>query len=123
MEKNKSIYIFLLLVCIALVLYAGYLISSRADMNQPMRSVFVKQDNEYIMNLDISNTEVENRNYSINVIVDGRKYLEYISLGSGRQFTYQHHIYLPLIENKVNVLIYKENEPDPISENIYTIGE
>jgi hypothetical protein len=122
MEKNKSIYIFLLLVCVALVFYTGFLISSRADMNQPMRSIFVKQGNEYIMKLDISNTEVENRNYSINVIVDGKKYLEYISLGSGKQFTYQHHIYLPLADKKVNVLIYKENEPEPISENIYTIG-
>jgi len=115
MEKNKSIYIFLLLVCIALVFYAGfYLIESGYEPAYAF--CLVKQDNEYIMNLDISNTEVENRNYSINVIVDGKKYLEYISLGSGRQFTYQHHIYLPLIEKKVNVLIYKENEPDPISE-------
>jgi len=122
MEKNKSIYIFLLLVCIALVFYAGHLISSRADMNQPMRSVFVKQGNEYIMKLDIINTEQENRNYIINVLVDGKKYVEYISLGSGRQFTYQHHIYPPLQDKKVNVLIYKENEPAPISENIYTIG-
>lgn len=106
----------------ALIFYSVHLFSLRADLNQPMHSVFVKQGNEYIMSLDITNTETVNRNFTISVLVDGKKYNENISLGAGRIFTYEHHIYPPLQDNRINVAVYKENEPAPVSENTYTIG-
>jgi hypothetical protein len=87
-----------------------------------MKSVFVKQGNSYIMSLDITNTEPIDRNFTINVLVDGKKYNENILLGAGRIYTYEHHIYLPLQDNRINVAVYKENEPAPVSENTYTIG-
>jgi hypothetical protein len=87
-----------------------------------MRSVLIKQGGEYIIRFDIINTEQENRNYTIRVFVNGKRYDENIFLGIGRSFTYQHHIYAPLQDKKVNVSIYRENEPMPISENIYAVG-
>ena len=122
MERNKLIYISLLLVCIALIFYAVHLFSLRADLDQPMHSVFVKQGNAYVMSLDITNTESVNRNFTISVLVDGKKYNENILLGAGRIFTYEHYIYPPLQDNRINVAVYKENEPAPVSENTYTIG-
>lgn len=119
MQKNKLIYISLLLLCAALLIYAGHLLSSRADMSQPQRSVLFKQGEEYIVIFDITNSDPENSNYTISVIVDGKRYNETIFLGAGRIFTYKHHIYPPLQDKRVNVTIYKENVP--VSANTYII--
>ena len=121
MERNKLIYFLLLLVCIALILYAAHLFLSRAELSQPMRSMFFRQDNEYVVILDITNSEPETRNYTISVLVDGKRYDENISLSAGRLFTYKHHVYPPLQDKRVNVTVYGENETVVVSKNTYVM--
>lgn len=122
MEKNKQIFIFLILVGIVLVFYSGHLLLSRAELDKPMSSMIIKQGDAYLVRFDITNTDPEDINYTLSVLVDGERYNEKILLRSGKIFTYDHHIYPPLQDNRVHVSIYRENEPVPVSENIYTIG-
>lgn len=100
-------------------MYAVYLLSSRANLSQPEGSVLVRQGGEHLVKLDLFNSELTGRNYTISVVVDGRRYDENIFLGAGRAFTYKHHIYAPVQDRRVNVSVYKENEL--VSENTYII--
>ena len=86
-----------------------------------MRSMFFRQDNEYVVILDITNSEPETRNYTISVLVDGKRYDENISLSAGRLFTYKHHVYPPLQDKRVNVTVYGENETVVVSKNTYVM--
>ena len=122
MEKNKSILIFLILIGICLVIYSMHLFVSRTELDQPIRSVLVKQDNEYLVRFDLTNTETEDMIYTLSVIVDGKRYNENILLKPGKILTYKHHIYMPLKDNRVTVSVYQGNKTIPVSENIYTLG-
>ncbi len=121
MEKNKQIFIFLLLVGIVLAFYSGHLLLSKAELDKPMRSVLIKQEDEYLVRFELTNTAPVNINYTLSVLADGKRYNENILLRSGKKFIYDHHIHPPLKYEIVQVLIYREKDPVPVSENTYTI--
>jgi len=121
MDKKKLIFITLLFICASLLGYSGYLLKSNADLDQSQRSGLIRQGDEYILWLDITNNALIDSNYTICMLIDEKRYNESIFLGAGRIFTYEHHIYPPLENNWVNVSVYKEDEADPISKNTYFI--
>ncbi len=123
MGKNKLIYFFLLLLCMFLILYSGHLFVSRASLNQSVNSVLIRQEDEFIIVLDIINNEPSAQNYTISVMVDRMPYEIPVSVGAGGTFTYIRHIYPPLKDKMVNISVYRENDPVPVGENTYIIEQ
>ncbi len=123
MGKNKLIYFyfFLLFLCVLLILYSGHLFISRASLNQSVKSVLVRQGGEFTVVLDINNNEPSARNYTISVLAGRMRREEHVYVGTGRTFTYMHHIYPPLEDKRVNVSVYREDEPVPVSKYTYVI--
>ncbi|GAH73090.1 unnamed protein product, partial [marine sediment metagenome] len=77
-------------------------------------------ENEHIVEFDIINHEGEDKNYTINVLIDGKQYTENVLIPDGRMFTYIHHIYPDSVtEGDVSFAVYKEGEAAPFEQATY----
>ena len=123
MPKLRIIYIVSLVILAVLI---GFTVlrplATGGEYSEVSKEQLLQMENECIIQLDIKNHEGEDKNYTINVLIDGKLYSEDVLIPDGRIFSYIQHIYRDrMIEGNVTFTIYKEGEPTPIEQITYYI--
>ena len=123
MSRLKIVYIVSLVILGVLIILAvvrpmaigsGYSTVARAHLLQ--------KETESIVEFDIINHEGEDKNYIINVLIDGSLRRKDVLIPNGATFTYVHHIYPDRItEGKASFTIYKEGEKAPLEDITYYV--
>jgi len=121
MSRHKIIYIVSLVILGVLIGFAVFRpMATGSKYTEVQRGHLLQTDTEYIFQFDIINHEGKDKNYTINVLVDGKQNTEDVLIPDGQMFTYIHHVYLDrLTEGKVSFTIYKEGEASPFEEATY----
>jgi hypothetical protein len=121
MARFKLIYIVSLVILGTLIGFA--LIRPMATdrgYSEVSREHLLQTEHEYIIEFDIKNYEGEDKNYTINVLIDGNQYREDVLIPDGSVFTYVQHVYSDrLIEKKVSFTICKDDETAPFEKMTY----
>jgi len=123
MSKLRIVYIASLVILAVLI---GFTVlrplATGGEYSEVSKEQLLQTENEYIIQLDIKNHEGEDKNYTINVLIDGKSYSEDVLIPDGRIFTYIQHVYRGrIIEGNVTFTIYKEGEDTPLEELTYHI--
>lgn len=122
MPKLNIFYIISLVVVAALLgLTMFYSMATGEDYSTVYRENLLQTGDGYIVEFDIMNHEGETKQYTINMLVDGKLYYtDDILVLDGRVFTFGRHINPDRIANgKVSFAIYKEGEDTPFEEITY----
>ena len=61
-------------------------------------------------------------NYTIVATLGGKSYTENVLIPRGRKFTYVCHIYQPELVEEVTIAVFRDGEPEPISQTTYQLG-
>jgi len=90
------------------------------EYSEVQREQLLQTEEEWIIQFDIINHEGEDRNYAINVSVDGRPSTLTVSIPDERAFTYIKHIRQDMLANGVaSFAIYKVSEDTSFEQVIY----
>ena len=121
MSRLKIIYIVSLVILGVLIAFTVFRpMAVGREYSEVQRAQLLEAENEYIVEFDIINHEGEDKNYTINVLIDGKQYNESVLIPNGRMFTYIHHIHPnSLTEGDVRIAIYKEGEATPFEKATY----
>jgi len=121
MPKLRIFFIISLLILgalIAVVVFRPML--SGEESSEVQRAQLLEKEEQWILEFDIINKEGEDKNYTINVLVDGDLYSESVSIPDERTFTYIHHIYRDKItEGNLSFTVYREGESTPVEQATY----
>ena len=94
------------------------------EYSEVAREQLLRAEDQWIIQFDIMNHEGKDKNYTIEVLVDGKLYREDVLILDSRRFTYIHHIYPDRItEGDVGFAVYKEGEAAPFEEATYHLGQ
>jgi hypothetical protein len=120
-DKLRILYLSSLLILAALLVLAFFQpMTHEMEYSEVQRVQLLESENERIIQFDIFNHEGQDTNYSINVEVDGKPYIETVLIPDGGRFTYIHHIYPDRItKGEVSFEVYKEDESMPIEAVTY----
>ena len=121
MSKLRIAYIASLVLLAVLI---GFTVlrplTTKGEYSEVSRQQVLQTETEYIIQFDIMNREGEERNYTINVFIDGKSYSEDILIPNGRIFTYVQHVYRDRVtEDNIRFAIYKEDAVTPFEEITY----
>ena len=95
---------------------------SREKYSEVSRKSVIQSEDEWIIEVDIINSEGKDTDYIINWSVGGETYSERVSIKDGQVFTHIHHFYPETVkEGKVHLTIHKEDEATPFEEGTYYI--
>jgi len=123
MSRLRIVYIVSLVILAVLVVSAVLRpVTADSEYSEVSREQLLQAENSYIIQFDIKNHEGEDKNYTINVLIDDWSYSEDILIPGGRVFTYVHHIYPDRINGgEATFVIYKEGESTPMEQLTYHI--
>jgi hypothetical protein len=81
----------------------------------------IKTKNGWDIQFELVNVQEENNTYEINEMLDtGVSYRGSVTIPGGGAYVFTHHIYSDdVVEGKVNYLIYKNNELEPVEKLTY----
>jgi hypothetical protein len=124
MNKLKLLYSILSIAVIILIAYAGYFVihqatSSSEESGTLTSQALIQLENYSIAQLDISNREGHDINYTICTSVDDITRCFRQPIGDGKTFTYGH--YVRTEKKEVIIVVYKEGDPEPIENATYYI--
>jgi len=90
------------------------------EYSEVQQEQLLQTENEWIIQFDIINHEGRDRNYGIDVLVDGRPSTLTVAIPDGGLFTYIKHIRKDTVtDGEVTFTIYKEDEDTPFEEVTY----
>ena len=123
MSKLKISYIVsLVIVGVLLALILSRSLSTGVKYSEVSRQNLLKTENEHIVQLDITNHEGKETNYTIQALIDGEQRNHPVSIADGQKFTYIYHVYTDqLAERNVTFTIYKEGQDSPFEQITYYI--
>jgi len=92
------------------------------DYSVVQREHLIKADTEWVLEFDIFNNQDKRLNYRIGVSGKEWEYMEDVSIGAGRLFTFIHHIRRSDVsENRISVTIHIEGESTPFETLTYIL--
>ena len=121
MSKLRILYILSLVVLGVLLVFTVFRpMASDRKYSEIQKEQLLQAEDQWIVQFDIINHEGEERNYTINILVDGKLHEQEVLIPDGRKFTYIHHVYTDrIIDGNVRLTIYKEGEATPFEEATY----
>lgn len=121
MSRLRIAYIVALMVLGVLVVFTVFHpMATGGEYSEVQREQLLQAEDEWIIQFNIINHEGKDTNYTINVLVDGKRYNEEVRIPDGRIFTYIHHIPSDRVtDGEVSFVIYKEGESSPFEQVTY----
>jgi hypothetical protein len=121
MSKLRIIYIALLVILVALIVFAVFRpMATGSKYSEVQKEQLLQTESEWIIQFVIINREGRDQNYTINVLVGEKPYTESILIRDGRMFSYIHNIRRDMITDKsVSFAIYKDGEATPFEQVTY----
>jgi len=119
--KIKILYIISLVILAILVIVVVFKpLGETRGFSEVQRSQLLQVGNKWIIQFDILNREGKRQDYTINVFIDDTEYVEYVSIGKGRIYSYIHHVRSDMVSgDSINFIIYKEGNDKPIEQITY----
>lgn len=124
MSRLKIVYILSLVILGLLIGFTVFrpMVAGK-QYSEVQREQLLQAEDEWIIQFAIINHEGKDKNYTINVLIDGEQYSEAILVQDGGTFTYIHHIYPDrATKGEVSLAIYKEGEATPFEEAAYYLN-
>lgn len=119
--KFRFIYIASLVVLGVLIAFSIFRpMVIGGEYSEVQRAQLLEREDQWIVEFDIINREGKDTSYTIEVITDGKQYVESVLIRDGGMFTYLRHFYPDrLTKNEVSFVVYKEGESAPIEQATY----
>jgi len=124
MPKLKIFYVLSLIIVAGLLVSIVFLIpQGEKEGSEVQRDQLLGKEDEWIIQFDIINNEVEDVNYTINVYLNEELYNTHeVLVRQGRTFTYIRHIYREIFQGgEVTFAVYKEGQSAPFEETTYFV--
>jgi len=121
MSGLRIIYVISLVILGTLLVFTVFRpVATSGEYGEVRRAQLLQTDDEWIIQFDLINHEDRKQDYTMAVLVDGKRYTEDVSILSGRVFTYIHRIPRATAgAGDVGFTIYKEGEADPLEQVTY----
>jgi len=123
MSRLRIIFVASLVILGVLLVFTVFRpMTSGEKFSTVARESVIRQEDWWIIQLDIINREGKEMSYIINWSTGGETYIERVSIKDGRVFTYIHYVYPEAVKGgKVNLEVYKEGEATPFEQITYHI--
>jgi len=124
MLKLRVIYIVLLIGLIVLSAFTIFqpMVKGR-EYSEVQKDQLLRADNEWILQLILSNNEGEDSSYAISVSVDGKEFIDNVRILAGGKYAYVRHLYpTDLSDGAVNLAVYREGAAAPFKRATYYLN-
>lgn len=113
MLRLKVIYISLLILLALVVVYSVSQPMSKGSQHSDIKQEqVIKSDDEYIVQFILANPESTPTEYRIETFIDGKRYVDQVTLTEGNTYVYVRRIqYKTVINREVNFVILKNEAP------------
>jgi len=124
MSKLRIVYIISLVILAVLLVRVSFwpMTGGEQKHSEVSRESLLETENGWILQFDIVNHEGEDRNYTINVSVDGKPSTRTVSIRDEGVFTYIRHISSDMLggeRGQVSITVYKEGEDTPFEQGTW----
>ena len=124
MSKLRIVFIASLVLLAVLLIFTVFKpITSQEKFSTISRESIIQGEDEWVIQLGITNREGKNTDYTINWSTGGETYnSKTVNIRDKQGFTDIHHIYPETVqEGKVKLEIYKDGEATPFDQSTYYI--
>ncbi len=124
MSKLRIVFIASLVLLAVLLIFTVFKpITSQEKFSTISRESIIQGEDEWVIQLGITNREGKNTDYTINWSTGGETYnSKTVHIRSEQGFTDIHHVYPETVkEGKLTLEIYKDDEPAPFEQSTYYI--
>jgi len=122
-SRLKILYVFsLVLLGVLLVNTVFRPIATGDKYNELQRESLLETDAGWILQFDITNYEGEDKDYTVNVSVDGQLSTVTVTISNGETFTYIKDIHKELLDCQqcqVHIAVNKEGDATPVEQATY----
>ena len=118
--KLRIFYIVSLIILGVLSIVAiKYTATSSSIYGEVVREQLLETDDEWIIQLDITNRENRDASYIINTEVGGQTLFDSVTLKSGKMYSYIYHIYKNLNRDEATLTLFKDGGQSPSEQVTY----
>lgn len=124
MLKLRAIYIGLLIGLVVLSAFTIFqpMVKGR-EYSEVQKDQLLRADNEWILQLILSNNEGEDSSYAISVSVNGKEFIDNVRILAGAKYAYVRHLYpADLGDGKVNLMVYRNGDATPFKRATYYLN-
>jgi hypothetical protein len=122
MFKLRIVFILSLAILAALAVSTVYFLPSGESYVESKKLKIIAEDTEWILPYDILNRDEQDKQYAMEITVDGAIYHDETTVKKGKYYTYLFHIQPEqLVAGNVGFTVYEQGKAVPVDQATFQI--